>query len=183
MSDQHQLLSTRQAASLLGVSVRTIQLWVEQGLLSAWKTPGGHRRIVQESLLGLLHKRQQLQPLAQLLCVNIDTNFFIFLQELCKQWHFPIELHQARNVVDALLIMGQFKPELLLMEAKQEGVDMQMLQQELNQHQVQLLLLSAKPLLAPPNDNAIWLTQPFDPVQLKAVLQTLLFARLRQSTG
>ena len=41
MSEQHQLLSTRQAATLLGVSVRTIQLWVEQGLLSAWKTPGG----------------------------------------------------------------------------------------------------------------------------------------------
>ena len=86
MSDQHQLLSTRQAASLLGVSVRTIQLWVEQGLLSAWKTPGGHRRIVQQSLLSLLNKRQGLQPLAHLLCVNLDADFFKLLQVLCQQW-------------------------------------------------------------------------------------------------
>ena len=138
MSEQHQLLSTRQAATLLGVSVRTIQLWVEQGLLSAWKTPGGHRRIVQESLLGLLHKRQKSPPLTRLLCVDLDADFFKLLQVLCQQWHFPVELQHARNVVDALLMMGEQKPQLVLMMANQQGIDMPMLQQELTQHQVKL---------------------------------------------
>ncbi|WP_434089560.1 MerR family transcriptional regulator [Neopusillimonas aromaticivorans] len=40
-----QVISTREAADRLGVSVRTVQLWVESGVLDAWKTPGGHRRI------------------------------------------------------------------------------------------------------------------------------------------
>ena len=31
--------TTREAADLLGVSVGTTQLWVENGLLAAWKTP------------------------------------------------------------------------------------------------------------------------------------------------
>ena len=42
---EEDFLTTRQAASLLGVALRTVQLWVEAGKLSAWKTRGGHRRI------------------------------------------------------------------------------------------------------------------------------------------
>jgi excisionase family DNA binding protein len=179
MSEQNQLLSTRQAATLLGVSVRTIQLWVEQGLLSAWKTPGGHRRIVQESLLSLLHKRQKSQPLTYVLCVNLDADFFKLLQVLCQQWHFPVELQQARNAVDALLMMGEQKPELVLMTFEQQGIDMTLLQQELVQHQVKLALLSAEdPQLTM---ERIWLRLPFEPLQFKTELQKLLFARLQQA--
>ena len=39
------VLSTREAAEQLGVALRTVQLWVEAGVLPAWKTAGGHRRI------------------------------------------------------------------------------------------------------------------------------------------
>ncbi|MDR7122223.1 helix-turn-helix domain-containing protein [Rheinheimera soli] len=181
MSEQNQLLSTRQAAILLGVSVRTIQLWVEQGLLSAWKTPGGHRRIVQESLLSLLHKRQKLQPLTYVLCVNLDADFFKLLQVLCQQWHFPVELQQARNAVDALLMMGEQKPELVLMTFEQQGIDMTLLQQELVQHQVKLALLSAEDPQPGLTMEMIWLRQPFEPLQFKTELQKLLFARLQQA--
>lgn len=182
MSEQHQLLSTRQAATLLGVSVRTIQLWVEQGLLSAWKTPGGHRRIVQESLLSLLHKRQKSPPLTHLLCVNLDADFFKLLQVLCLQWHFPVELQYARNAVDALLMMGERKPELVLMTADQQGIDLPMLQQELTQHQVKLALLSAEDPQQKLTMDMIWLRLPFEPLQFKTELQKLLFARLQQAS-
>lgn len=43
MSDD--IVTTAQAARMLGVSVRTAQLWIEQGSLPHWKTPGGHRRV------------------------------------------------------------------------------------------------------------------------------------------
>lgn len=54
-----QTCSTREAARLLGVSVRTAQLWVEDGRLQAWKTPGGHRRILMESVGRLLDEQQR----------------------------------------------------------------------------------------------------------------------------
>lgn len=38
------ILTTRDAAQHLGVSVSTAQLWMESGALPSWKTPGGHRR-------------------------------------------------------------------------------------------------------------------------------------------
>ena len=60
-------LTTRQAATLLNVSVRTVQLWVERGVLQAWKTAGGHRRISVSSIQQLLDEKMEKQ---------ISGNFF-----------------------------------------------------------------------------------------------------------
>ena len=51
--------STRDASRLLGISVRTAQLWVEEGRLQAWKTPGGHRRILVESVDRLVNEQRR----------------------------------------------------------------------------------------------------------------------------
>lgn len=45
MSEDDPILTTREAAHMLGVAVSTAQLWMESGALPAWKTPGGHRRV------------------------------------------------------------------------------------------------------------------------------------------
>ena len=54
-------LSSREAASALGVAVSTIQLWTNNGLLSAWTTAGGHRRILASSVAEMLLQQQQQQ--------------------------------------------------------------------------------------------------------------------------
>ena len=48
--DASEFCSTKEAATMLGVSHRTVQLWVESGVLQAWKTAGGHRRIAMSSV-------------------------------------------------------------------------------------------------------------------------------------
>ena len=53
-------ISTREAAQLLGISLRTAQLWVESGALLAWKTSGGHRRILLSSVNKILEERKRL---------------------------------------------------------------------------------------------------------------------------
>ena len=57
------LLTTREAALRLGVSLRTVQLWVEAGTLPAGRTPGGHRRI-RLSAVEALAQRSGLRPAA-----------------------------------------------------------------------------------------------------------------------
>lgn len=47
------MLTTREAALRLGVSLRTVQLWVEADILPAARTPGGHRRIPYNSVEAL----------------------------------------------------------------------------------------------------------------------------------
>lgn len=51
------ILTTTEAAALLGVAVSTVQKLVEAGHLASWKTPGGHRRIAQGEVRKLLQNR------------------------------------------------------------------------------------------------------------------------------
>ena len=52
--------STAAVARRLGVSIPTVQRWVDQGYLKAWKTVGGHRRIAKQAVDEYL--RTHVQP-------------------------------------------------------------------------------------------------------------------------
>lgn len=58
------ILTTREAARLLGIAVSTAQQWIENGLLPAWKTPGGHRRVRLSAVSSLLRERAGVAPLS-----------------------------------------------------------------------------------------------------------------------
>lgn len=61
------MLTTREAALRLGVSLRTVQLWVEADILPAARTPGGHRRIPHNAVEALaLSTGLGGEPLARL---------------------------------------------------------------------------------------------------------------------
>ena len=60
MTSEDAYVSTREAAEILGISLRTAQLWVESGVLLAWKTSGGHRRILRRSIDALLAERSKI---------------------------------------------------------------------------------------------------------------------------
>ena len=53
------LLSPREAALRLGISYPTMKQWLYRGKLKAIKTPGGHYRIPEAELDGLLHKTRR----------------------------------------------------------------------------------------------------------------------------
>lgn len=45
------MLTTNEAADILGVSLRCVQLWCNQGKIQFETTPGGHRRISRQVVL------------------------------------------------------------------------------------------------------------------------------------
>ncbi|MET0321768.1 MAG: GAF domain-containing protein [Duganella sp.] len=51
------VLTTRATAQLLGVAVSTAQLWIENGAIPSWKTPGGHRRVRLSAVKRLIEER------------------------------------------------------------------------------------------------------------------------------
>jgi excisionase family DNA binding protein len=58
LPEEDPILTTREAARLLGVAVSTAQLWIESGAIASWKTPGGHRRVRLSSVMALLQQQE-----------------------------------------------------------------------------------------------------------------------------
>lgn len=133
------VLSTREAAERLGVALRTVQLWVEGGVLPAWKTAGGHRRISRAAVERLIEERRSAlhgsgeaapspspgspEPRLRLLVVEDEPQQRALLKLMVERWDLPVELSTAEDGFEALLRMGQSCPDVLITDLKMPGMD------------------------------------------------------------
>lgn len=134
--------STREAAQMLGVSIRTAQLWVEDGRLRAWKTPGGHRRILVESVDVLLEEQRRAG-----LNVSRQRHAVVLL---CERTRERTALRNALaaalpdctiwpegNGFEALMRIGEVRPEVVITEVGVSGIDFFRMMSVLTAHAVE----------------------------------------------
>lgn len=120
--------STRAAALQLGVSLRTVQLWVDSGILQAWKTPGGHRRVTTESVQHLLQQdgkrvyRGGGQGFVVLL-VEDDPDLLRFYELTINSWGLPLKLVTADNGFEGLMRIGELRPDLVITDLDMPGMN------------------------------------------------------------
>ncbi|WP_079436085.1 helix-turn-helix domain-containing protein [Zoogloea sp. LCSB751] len=122
-----QTCSTRDAAHLLGISVRTAQLWVEEGRLQAWKTPGGHRRILVESVDRLLLEQRcagihTAVPFGMLLVMDDEAERNA-LQGLLGKLLPDCLVTSTSCPCDGLLRVGEMAPEIFVVDWRVGGLD------------------------------------------------------------
>lgn len=125
--------TTREAAKVLGVTLRTAQLWVDSGILEAWKTEGGHRRISVASVQRLLHSGTPanapgLQAAApserfKILVVEDDSVLLKLYKLRIAGWSLPIDVSTASNGYEALLRIGKESPDLMIADLHMPGMD------------------------------------------------------------
>jgi excisionase family DNA binding protein len=134
-SDDGAFYTTRDAASALNISVKTAQLWVEGGILQAWKTPGGHRRITRESVQQLLDQREiagiksndghvdTTPELAHILIVEDDARTRQLYELTIKHWGLPLKVTMAGNGFEGLLRLGENLPDLMVTDLDMPGMN------------------------------------------------------------
>jgi len=119
--------STIEAAKLLGVSVRTVQLWVENGSLEAWKTAGGHRRIVAKSVDDYIRANQTSAPDSsnkmRVLVVEDNPTVSKFYEAAIKSWEQSIEVVTKNDGFEGLVEIGRKVPDVLISDIYMPGMD------------------------------------------------------------
>lgn len=126
--------TTREAAQMLGVSLRTVQLWAESGLLEAWKTEGGHRRINRASVQRLIADKrrtdtEQTAPAGRqlhrlkILVVEDDSVLLKLYKTVVASWNLPVDVVVADNGIEGLMLVGRDAPDLLVTDLSMPGMD------------------------------------------------------------
>lgn len=115
---------------MLHVSLRTVQLWVESGVLKAWKTDGGHRRLPLSSVQELVRERmgQMAAPAPQkdkfnILVLEDDEDTLKLYRMTMATWQLPIHVDFVSSVFEALIVIGRGTPDLLITDLRMQGVD------------------------------------------------------------
>ncbi|PIX97492.1 MAG: excisionase [Hydrogenophilales bacterium CG_4_9_14_3_um_filter_63_34] len=122
--------STSQAAKMLGVSLGTAQNMVEEGVLDAWKTSGGHRRIKRESVMAMLARRGGAQGTPvnnegglSVLIAEDDADLQKLYRKTMEGWELPLSIEIVSNGFDALLVVGRRAPDVFIVDLAMAGMD------------------------------------------------------------
>ena len=103
-----EVCTTQVAAQMLGISVSLVQQLVETGVLDAWKTQGGHRRIPLKAVLDYKNKLagsmgREAGGRATILVIEDNAIQRALYQRQFAAWDLPADFIFCENGYQALL--------------------------------------------------------------------------------
>ncbi|MFW6154393.1 MAG: response regulator [Planctomycetota bacterium] len=122
-------LSTFRIAQLLDVNPSSISNWVDQKLLEAHRTPGGHRRVAIAELLRFLKSRQmpippELEsPPARILVVDDEPALCRLVARSLRLANPEYEVVEATDGFRAGQLVASMKPDVVILDLRMPGMD------------------------------------------------------------
>jgi excisionase family DNA binding protein len=123
-------LTSSEVGQLLQVNASSVKNWVNEGLLTAYRTPGGHRRIRAADLVAFLDSHKMPVPLElehvsrrRLLVVDDDPLQLRAVGRSLRDHSARLNLATAQNGIDALVMVGSFKPHLIVLDVFMPELD------------------------------------------------------------
>lgn len=134
--NQQACCSTRKAAEHLGLSVGTVQRLVDVGVLQAWKTEGGHRRVFMADVLRYEQQQQQamgstqgaqsfasdavasLKPAKRTLAMLVVEDNPIGqnrIRNTVAMLDLPVKVHFVQSNMQALFQLVRVPPDVLIL--------------------------------------------------------------------
>ncbi len=123
------IYSSRKVGQLLAADPSSVNRWIDSGKLKAYRTPGGHRRVVHEDLLVFLEEcgipvPAELQPpLRTLLLVDDDEAYLRTLRKQLSRAEPGLTVQSCAAGYDALMIIGSDHPNVVVLAAGMPGLD------------------------------------------------------------
>lgn len=162
-----EFLTSSQAAKRLGLSMATIQKLVDNNVLQAWKTFGGHRRISLASVMNYQSSNNFLElprltadRSVKVMLVIESPDLTVRLKKDIGQWHLPLQAAFQDSLTEALLELLNDKHDLLVLQLsglrKQQEKVLEILQKFMSsRHTVaHTLIMTQEPDLELPTKSA-----------------------------
>lgn len=164
--------TTYQISQMVNVDITTVIDWIDKGLLKAYKTPGGHRRIKWNDLVEFLKKyempiptelnvaaklvslqrdlnsqnvdlHQPLPATKKILIVDDDEDILEFISRAIKKFYKNIKIETITEGFIAGKRIAEFKPDLLILDIKLPGMDGFEVLKHLQKENLKILAITA----------------------------------------
>jgi len=122
-------LSTFAIAEMLHVDPGSVANWIDQGLLKAHRTPGGHRRVTAENLVQFLREHDMPIPPeldsapVRVLVVDDEPAIAKMISRAIRSEYPEFELAEAHDGFRAGTIVATMKPDLVILDLRMPGMD------------------------------------------------------------
>ncbi len=122
--------TSHQVGGLLQVNPSSVVKWINDGLMHAFRTPGGHRRVAASELVRFAQHHGMPVPVelqglavAKVVVADDEARWLSALQRAARPHKAELDLHVADNGVDALILVGALKPDVLILDLHMPGLD------------------------------------------------------------
>src|SRR5690606_28258571 len=121
--------STHDVAKICCVTPTTVIRWIEDGLIPAFKTVGGHRRVRREDLEKVCRDRSipfnvpTGTEVGRILVVDDEPVVLELVRDVVKELSHKFEVEVAKDAFDAGRLVVSFRPQLIFLDLMMPGVD------------------------------------------------------------
>ncbi|HHL39878.1 MAG TPA: response regulator [Deltaproteobacteria bacterium] len=121
--------TTGEIASFCHVTINAVKKWISSGKLNAFRTPGGHYRIERSDFKDFidryrLHIKDEIFPeKRKILIIDDDPAIVEYLKGALEMMEDDFEIETAMDGYEALIKVGDFKPELLILDIRMPKID------------------------------------------------------------
>jgi len=175
------IYSSAQIAHIVGVDPTSINRWIDGGRLKAFRTPGGHRRVLEAELVTFLNAMgmplpESLQPAGlSFLVVDKEEKFLRNMSRAISRSDRCGDVETASSMGEGLLLLGAYQPDVLVLDLDMDDLGgpercAQLAEHALVKHT--LIIGSTGGLAAKTAERftesgvALILTKPFKPAEL-----------------
>jgi excisionase family DNA binding protein len=123
------IYSSRDVGKMVGADPSSVNRWIDSGRLKAYRTPGGHRRVLHDDLLGFLGEwgipiPDELRPTnLSLLVVDNDEQYLKSLRRALLRIDRSLEIQTCTSGIEALILIGAQRPDVVLLDVYMPGLD------------------------------------------------------------
>lgn len=115
---------------MVGADPSSVNRWIDSGRLKAYRTPGGHRRVLAEDLVAFLAELgiplpAELRPAGSLSLLLVDTEEagLKTLRKGLLRLERELEIRTCTSALEALIQIGIRRPDALLIDVALGGLD------------------------------------------------------------